>query len=85
LLRKIRKNYPGVKILCWATPVPPHFVFRNYLKKIIEKQQKKYNNIYYHEFATENLGLNRHPNVTEHEFIAKGIRDKIKEITKWYN
>ncbi|NLE00922.1 MAG: hypothetical protein GX640_13730, partial [Fibrobacter sp.] len=67
-LSRIRKQYPGVKIICCATKVTPTQMLIPRVKHILELQKKQgFKDIWYYEYDTANNALYGHPDIHDHK------------------
>lgn len=84
LLSKLRKAYPGVKFILCATKVWPTNALIPRVKSIVENQKAQgHKDIWYYEYQTENGALYGHPNINDHQIIAKGLIPIIAQATGW--
>lgn len=84
LLSKLRKYYPGVKIICCATRVWPTDALIPRIKNIVNKQKSKgHNDIWYYQYQTDNNALYGHPDINDHKIIADGLISLISQATGW--
>lgn len=81
---RLRKQYPGVKIICCATRVWPTDALIPHVKAIVERQTKSgRTDIRYFEYHTENGALYGHPHSYDHQTIAEGLIPVVAEATGW--
>jgi lysophospholipase L1-like esterase len=84
LIDRIRKQYPGVKIVCCATKVWPTDLLKPHVKAIAEKQKVQgHTDIRYFEYVSENGALYGHPHLYDHQAIAELLIPVISELTGW--
>jgi hypothetical protein len=84
LLSRLRKQYPGVKIVCCATKVWPNDALIPRIKKIVADQKAPgRTDIVYFEFTSGNTALDGHPSVHDHQAIADSLIPVIAKATGW--
>ncbi len=84
LIDRLRKQYPGVKIVCCATKVWPTDALIPHVKAIVDRQKQAGRaDVRYFEYATENGALYGHPHIYDHEIIANGLIPVVAEATGW--
>jgi carbohydrate esterase-like protein/GDSL-like lipase/acylhydrolase family protein len=88
-IKKIRSYYPAATIICLTSPMGDEKLtaaLKNYINGIIsvmhdrEKDKKIYKFFFTKRF---NHGCGDHPDLAEHQEIAKELSAHIKEIMKW--
>lgn len=83
-IEKLRKHYPGVKIICCATKVWPNDNFKSHVRNIVEQQkQKGETGIFYFEYQSENDALYGHPTIYDHTKIARELIPLVAKATGW--
>jgi hypothetical protein len=84
LIERIRKQYPGVKIICCATRVWPTDALIPRVKAIVGQQKAGgHGDVRYFEYITENGALYGHPHIYDHQTIADGLIPLVAEATGW--
>jgi len=84
LIERLRRQYPGVRIICCATRVWPTDALIPHVKALVGRQTAAgRTDIRYFEFATANGALYGHPNVDDHRNIAEGLIPVIAAATGW--
>jgi hypothetical protein len=83
-LDRLRKLYPGVKIICCATRVWSSDALIPAVKKIVAGQQAAgKTDVVYFEFTSGNTALNGHPSVHDHQTIAESLIPVVSQATGW--
>ena len=84
LIERLRKQYPGVAIICCATKVWPNDDLKSHVKTIVETQKKAgHNDVHYFEYVSENGALYGHPHIHDHRKIAEKLIPVISGATGW--
>lgn len=80
-LAEIRKNYPGVKIICMATKEWDKGLLPSALKSVIDMEQKDgKKDVHYFQYSINGEALGWHPSVKENEYIAELLLKEIRSI-----
>ncbi len=83
-IERLRRQYPGVKIICCATRVWPTDGLIPRIKAVVEKEQAAgKTDVFYFEFSTGNGALYGHPSVYDHVTIAEGLIPVVAKATGW--
>jgi hypothetical protein len=81
---RLRKQYPGVKIICCATKVWPANQLIPHVKAIVEREKAAgRTDVRYFEYVSENGALYGHPHLYDHQAIADALIPVIAEVTGW--
>jgi lysophospholipase L1-like esterase len=84
LIERVRKLYPGVKVICCATKVWPIDALIPHIKAIVEQQKTGgHDDVRYFEYVTGNGALYGHPHIYDHQTIADGLIPVVAEATGW--
>lgn len=84
LITRLRKQYPGVAIICCATKIWPNDNLKGHVKAIVETQKKAgHKDVYYFEYVSENGALYGHPHIHAHRKIAGELIPVVAEATGW--
>ena len=85
LIDRLRKEYPGVKVICCATKVWPTDALIPHVKGIVERQKKAgKTDVFYFEYFTENGALYGHPHIYDHQTIATALIPVVAKATGWH-
>jgi hypothetical protein len=81
---RLRKQYPGVTIICCATRVWPTDLLIPHVKAIVDRENRSgRNDVSYFEYHTENGALYGHPSIHDHQAIADSLIPVIAKATGW--
>jgi hypothetical protein len=84
LISRLRKHYPGVKIICCATEVWPTHALVAHVKGIVRRQEAAgHADIRFFEFAAGNSALHGHPSVRDHQSIADSLIPAVALAAGW--
>ncbi len=84
LIERLRKQYPGVKIICCATRVWPIDAMRPHVRSIVDRQKSaRHGDVHYFEYAAGNSALYGHPSVIDHRMIADSLIPVVAKATGW--
>ncbi|MBN1760959.1 MAG: hypothetical protein JW863_21710 [Chitinispirillaceae bacterium] len=85
LIERLRKQYPGVKIICCATKVWPDDNLIPRVKAIVERQGTAgHQDVKYFEYHTENGALYGHPHIYDHQKVSRELIPVMAEVTGWH-
>lgn len=86
-VQKIRNQYPLAKIICVSGPASPGeeaAKFHTHITAVTDRFKSTDKNVYFFEFIPFiPHGSDWHPNVKEHQQMAKELTAFIKKITSW--
>jgi lysophospholipase L1-like esterase len=84
LLSRLRKQYPGVSIICCTTKVWPVDVLIPRIKNIVARQKAAgHTDVHFFEFVAGNSALYGHPSVHDHQAIADSLIPIVAKATEW--
>jgi lysophospholipase L1-like esterase len=84
LLDSLRIKHQGVKFILCATKVWPTEALVPRVQSIVAKEQAKgRQDISYYEYVSENTGLWFHPNLMDHQNIARTLRPLVAKAGGW--
>jgi hypothetical protein len=84
LLSRLRKQYPGVQIICCATKVWPADALVPHIRNIVQRQKVgNHQDVNYFEFSAGNSALHGHPSVHDHQAIADSLIPVVARATGW--
>lgn len=84
LIKRLRKQYPGVNVICCATRIWPTNALIPHVKAIVQQQNDAgFKDVHYFEYTTENGALYGHPHKYDHQTIANGLIPLIAKVTGW--
>jgi hypothetical protein len=83
-LEFLRKQHPGVKFILCATTIWPNDILKQTVSEIVTAQKSAgHNDVLYFEFGAERTGLYWHPDLRDHENIARELRPLIAKQAGW--
>lgn len=84
LVKSLKSQHSGVKVICCATRIWPNSTLIPRVKNVVDELKKNGDtSTYYFEFETENTALYGHPSVKDHQKIASELEKLISSITGW--
>lgn len=88
LIKRLKDDYPDVKILCTVGPVlsdPALSLSKEYVETVVSSFSDVYYLAYTPQKREDGYGLSYHPSKITHEKMAKELMHKLREIMRWNN